>query len=274
MNSVLRLMCIFAHPDDESMGAGSTLARYAAQGVETYLVMATRGEKGWTGAEKDYPGPTALGQQRQKELLNAAQALGLRQVYFLDYIDGELNQVDSSEAIKKITRYLRLVRPQVVITFGPDGSYGHPDHIAISQFTTAAAMCAADPDYLDDDHLAAHRITKLYYMMDTRELWEAVSELYGEINMQVNGTLRKPVLWEDWAITTRINGDDYWRNALQAVLCHQSQLGEFGDLTKLTDEQNRRLWGDRTYYRAISLVNGEHAVEEDLFAGMRGYAYE
>ena len=61
MNSVLRLMCVFAHPDDELMGAGSTLARYAAQGVETYLVMATRGEKGWTGAEKDYPGPICTG---------------------------------------------------------------------------------------------------------------------------------------------------------------------------------------------------------------------
>jgi len=62
-------------------------------------------------------------------------------------------------------------------------------------------MCAADPDFLDDDHLPAHQITKLYYMMDTRDLWEAVTELYGEINMQVDGTLRKPVLWEDWAIT-------------------------------------------------------------------------
>ena len=275
MNDILRLMCVFAHPDDESMGTGSTLAKYAQEGVETYLVTATRGEKGWFGKPEDYPGSLALARQRQGELISAAQALGLRQVYFLDYIDGELSQVDSQEAIHKITKYLRLVRPQVVITFGPDGAYGHPDHIAISQLTSAAIITAADCDYIDTDHLPPHRISKFYYMMDTRESWETIEELVGELSMQVDGTLRKPVMWEDWAVTTCIPSGEHWRTALKAVLCHQSQLASLGDINSLTDEQNYRIWGDRTYYRVFSLVNGNHPHgnhhrEEDLFSGLRG----
>jgi LmbE family N-acetylglucosaminyl deacetylase len=270
MNQVLRLMCVLAHPDDESMGTGSTLVRYAREGVETYLVTATRGERGWSGDEKEYPGSIALGKRRQAELVAAAQLLGLRQVYFLDYIDGELNQVDSQEAIQKITRLLRLVRPQVVITFGPDGNYGHPDHIAISQLTSAAIVSAADCKYVDPEQLPAHSVSKLYYMLDTRQLWEDIDKLIGEINIQVEGILRRPVLWEDWAVTTRIGGRDTWRIALKAVQCHQTQLNGMPDLNSLTDDENFRLWGDRTYYRVFSLVNGHRQKEDDLFSGLRG----
>ena len=269
MSKTLRLMCVLAHPDDESMGTGSTLAKYAAQGIETFLVMATRGEKGWTGEEKDYPGAASLGKLRQTELTAAARVLGLQQVYYLDYIDGELDQADSRQAINKISNTIRLVRPQVVVTFGPDGSYGHPDHIAISQLTMAAIVCAADTSCPDDDLLPAHRVSKLYYMMDTRELWDQFEKATGEINMEVDGILRQPVMWEDWAITARIDGCDYWRAALEAVLCHKSQTSSYGDLRRFPDEQQCRLWGMRTYYRAYSLVNGKRAVEDDLFAGLR-----
>jgi LmbE family N-acetylglucosaminyl deacetylase len=270
MGEVLRLMCVLAHPDDESMGTGSTLAKYAAQGVETYLVTATRGEKGWSGNGNDYPGPAAVGKLRQKELIVASQVLGLRQLYFLDYIDGELDQADPAEAIQKITRYLRLMRPQVVITFGPDGSYGHPDHIAISQFTTAATVCAADPNYTDTDKLPPHRVSKLYYMLDTRQLWEEFRALVADISIEVDNTVREPVMWEDWAISARIDGCAYWQKALEAVLCHQSQIADLGDLRRIPEEQQCRLWGERTYYRAYSLVNGGRDIEHDLFGGIRG----
>src|SRR5688572_4463571 len=133
----LRLLAIFAHPDDESLGAGSTLAKYAAEGVETYLICATKGERGWTGDEKTNPGLTQLGAMREKELLCAAEILGIRHVYFLDYLDGDLDQAPQQEAIHKIVAILREVRPHVVLSFGPDGIYGHPDHIAISQFASA-----------------------------------------------------------------------------------------------------------------------------------------
>lgn len=100
MTTPLKLMCVLAHPDDESLGMGGTLAKYAAEGVETYLVTATRGERGWFGEEKDYPGPEALGKMREAELLNAAKELGIREVNFLDYMDGDLDQANASEAIE------------------------------------------------------------------------------------------------------------------------------------------------------------------------------
>src|SRR2546421_5874384 len=80
MTDALKLMCVLAHPDDESMGTGATLARYAAEGVETYLVTATRGEYGWQFAPEDNPGPEALGKRREAELREAVRVLGLREV--------------------------------------------------------------------------------------------------------------------------------------------------------------------------------------------------
>ena len=82
-------------------------------------------------------------------MLGAAEALGIREVHFLDYIDGDLDQAPHDEVVAKIVSHIRRVKPDVVITFAPDGAYGHPDHIAICQFTTAAVVCAADPNYGD-----------------------------------------------------------------------------------------------------------------------------
>src|SRR5689334_4696342 len=125
MPEQLRLMGVLAHPDDESLGNGGTLAKYASEGVETYLVTATRGERGWMGDPSKNPGMDALGAIREAELLAAAKVLGIRQVDFLDYIDGDLDQADSAEAIGKIVGHLRRARPHVVLTFGPEGAYGH-----------------------------------------------------------------------------------------------------------------------------------------------------
>lgn len=91
-NDQRRLLAVLAHPDDESLAIGPTLAKYAATGVETYLVTATRGERGWLGATSAYPGPTALGQLRQQELVAAAATLGLTEVNFLGYCDGEVDR--------------------------------------------------------------------------------------------------------------------------------------------------------------------------------------
>ena len=159
----LRLMCVLAHPDDESLGMGGILAKYAAEGVGTYLITATRGERGWFGSEDAYPGPEALGHIREAELYAAAEALGVREVALLGYTDGELGQADSTEVIGKIVAHLRHVGPQVVVTFDPHGVYGHPDHIAISQLTSAAVVAAADPHYDGSQAWPPHRVSKLYY---------------------------------------------------------------------------------------------------------------
>ena len=80
----LRLTCVFAHPDDESLATGGVLIRYAAEGIGTYLVTATRGERGRFGDGSERPAPEIVGRTREAELLAAAQELGLREVNFLD----------------------------------------------------------------------------------------------------------------------------------------------------------------------------------------------
>src|SRR5262245_4684681 len=122
----LKLMAVLAHPDDESLGIGGTLARYAAEGVETYLVTATRGERGRLGEGGEKPPPDVVCRVREAELREAAQVLGIREVQFLDYRDGDLDQVNVAEAVARIAGHLRRVRPHIVITFGPEGAYGHP----------------------------------------------------------------------------------------------------------------------------------------------------
>ena len=142
LDQALRLLCIFAHPDDESLGVGGTLAYYAAQGVETHVVTATRGQRGWFGDEANNPGLVALGEIREGELMAAARVLGVSSVTLLDYVDGDLDQTPVGKITAEIAVHLRRVRPQVVTTFGPEGAYGHPDHIAISQFAASAIVRA------------------------------------------------------------------------------------------------------------------------------------
>ena len=149
------------------MGMGATLAKYSAEGVGTYCVCASRGERGWFGPEEQNPGWERLGQIRTTELENAVKELGMQGLHFLDYIDGDLDKVNHVEVVGKIVSHIRRIRPQVVVTFPPDGNYGHPDHIAIGQFTQAAIICAADATYHDANALSAHRVSKLYYMVDS-----------------------------------------------------------------------------------------------------------
>jgi LmbE family N-acetylglucosaminyl deacetylase len=263
----LRLLAIFAHPDDESLGAGSTLAKYAAEGVETHLICATKGERGWTGTEKDNPGLAELGRMREKELLHAAEALGIKRVHFLDYVDGDLDQAPQQEAIDKIAALIREIRPQVALSFGPDGIYGHPDHIAISQFSHAACIRAADASF--SDARPPHSIIKFYYMVIEKELAVNYTNVFGDIRMNIDGVDRTVSTWEDWAVTTVIDGSKYWRTALNAVNCHQTQVAIYGDLNQLPEERSVELWGKRTYYRVFSFINGGRKPETDLFEGLR-----
>ena len=269
MTDPLKLMCVFAHPDDESLGMGGTLAKYAAEGVETYLVMATRGERGWPGSPQAYPGPDALGMIREAELRAAAKALSLHQPDFLGYIDGDLDQADPAEAVARIVGHLRSIRPQVVVTFGPEGGYGHPDHIAICQFTTAAAICAADPDYSSPGTSAAHRVSKLYYKVWTKEETAAYDSVFGDAVMHIDGVERRAPGWAPWAITTQIDAQAYWRTVRQAVAYHRTQLPNNSALEDLSEEDHKLFWGRQGYYRVYSTVNGGRRLEHDLFEGLR-----
>jgi LmbE family N-acetylglucosaminyl deacetylase len=266
-------MAVMAHPDDESLGVGGALARYAAEGVETFLVTATRGQRGrYKGIPpgEGHPGPEAMARIREAELHAAAEALGLREVQLLDYMDGQLDQADPREAAARIASELRRVRPQVVLTFGPDGAYGHPDHIAICQFTTAALVVAADPAADPGGRgLAPHAVSKLYYMASTEGAWEAYQAAFKRLVSLVDGVEREGQPYPEWRITTRIDTRAHWETVWRAVSCHQSQIAGYETLRHLSPEHHESLWGSMTFCRALSTVNGGRRRETDLFEGLR-----
>ncbi len=265
----LKLMCVLAHPDDESLATGGILAKYAASGVQTYLTMATRGERGWFGPTDENPGPQALGRLREAELRAAAAKLGLQEIVFLDYVDGDLDRANHAKAIAKIVTQLRRIQPDVVVTFDPNGMYGHPDHIAISQLTTTAVMAAADPTYRDLAGGLPHRVAKLYYRAYLQAEQESYEATFGQLIMPVDSVDRRFTAWPEWAVTTKIDIAAYRQQVWDAILCHQSQLTDFQTLRTLSDTVHTRLWATQTFYRAMSMVNGGRDMETDLFDGLR-----
>lgn len=272
MTEKLKLMSVLAHPDDESLGMGGTLARYADQGVETYLICATRGERGRFGDAVERPPIDVVGRVREGELRAAVRELGIKELSLLDYIDADLDKADPEEAIAKIAGHIRRVRPHVITTFGPDGAYGHPDHIAISQFTIAACICAADAGYSGSSgvHVSdpPHRVDKLYYMVWTPEKMEAYKSAFRDVRIKVDGKERSSAPWPEWAITTVIETELYWPQVWRAIQCHQTQLTIYKKLNELSDQHHRQLWGYQEFIRVYSTVNGGRRVETDLFEGL------
>ena len=269
MEEPLKLLAVFPHPDDETLGLGSTLARYSAQGVETYLLCATRGERGWFDSERPNPGLEGVARIREAELRCAAETLGLKEVSFLGYIDGDVDQADPDEIIGRIVTQVRRIKPHVVVTFPPDGNYGHPDHIALSQFTSGALVCAVDRNFVDASVQAPHRVLKFYYMVDSTEVVRAANEAFGGLSMELDGVTRHHIGWADWQITTRLDNNEYLEQVQTAIHCHKSQLPGYGPLAEWSPEELGSLFGTGNFYRAFGLVNGGRKVETDLFEGLR-----
>jgi LmbE family N-acetylglucosaminyl deacetylase len=269
-----RLLAILAHPDDESLGFGGTLAKYAAEGVGTHLVTATRGERGRFGSQGNTAAPAEVGRVREAELRAAAAVLGIRDVSILGYPDGAVDQMEAAIAIQTIVSHIRRIRPHVVVTFGPEGAYGHPDHIAISQVTTAAIVCAGDAGYKVDDKfhgdpLSSHRVAKLYYLAWRSAKWTAYQRAFRTLTSMVDGVARQATPWPDWAVTTEIDTAAYWPVVWKAVCCHRTQMSIYERLGQLEEGQQRALWGSQEFYRVVSSVNGGRKLETDLFEGLR-----
>lgn len=265
MTDELRLLAVLAHPDDESLGIGGALARYAAEGVGTYLLTATRGERGRIGTER--PGPEVVAPVREAELRRAAAVLGVCELELLGWHDGDLDRVDAATAVAAIAAHVRRIRPQVVVTFGADGAYGHPDHIAISQLTGAALVAAADPGGAAG--APAHQVSKFYWMVMTEADWAIYQEAFGELVARVDGVERRAAVWPDWAVTTVLDARAHWRTVWQAVGCHRSQISGYGRLAAFPLERQVELWGSLSFYRVWSAVGVGRAREDDLFAGLR-----
>jgi LmbE family N-acetylglucosaminyl deacetylase len=252
-------MCVLAHPDDESLGTGGILARYSHEGIDTFVVTATRGERGRFDDKGTKPGLDVVGRAREAELRSAARELGVREVVLLDYVDGDLDRAEPAEASESIAAHMRRLRPHVVVTFDPFGAYGHPDHIAISHLTAAAIVRAAD----------AHRVSKFYYFVNGERKWAAYQAAFKTLTSHVDGVVRQATAWPDWSITTHVDARDSWRVVWRAVQCHKTQMSIYKNVASLTEDDQKVIWGTGEFYRVFSLVNGGRERETDLFAGLR-----
>lgn len=159
-----RILGVFAHPDDEVFVAGGTFAKYAAEGSEIMVVSATKGQ---AGQIRDAAIATrrTLGAVRERELHRSSCHLGVRHSVCWDYGDGTLQQLDRDVLVRDVVRVMREFRPDVVLAFGPDGGYGHPDHIAMSLATTEAVRRAGAPDAFPEQiavGLTPHRPERYY----------------------------------------------------------------------------------------------------------------
>ena len=209
MNDITRksLLIVLPHPDDESFPMGGTLARYAAEGVEITLICATLGELGIPDSE---PAQAAI--IREKELRAASSVLGIHRLQLLRYLDGSLPDVDPEQVISQLMHAMQRIHPSAVITFGPDGISGHPDHVTLSRLVTEAY----DRTMLKLDGLP---FAKLFYIAPS----EATLQGCGVVPSQEMAG--GPVAIID--IT------DYRLSKLRAMQCHASQNPPFkGDSEK------------------------------------------
>ena len=199
--------------------------------------------------------------------------LGIREVSILNYPDGALDQVEATTAIRAVVSHIRRIQPDVVLTFGPEGAYGHPDHIAISQFTSAATACAADCGFrMAMARNPIHfRLTAFEALLPcvAKPKVDAYQTAFRKLTSMVDGVERQATPWPDWAVTTDIEVSAYWPTVWKAVCCHQTQLSIYERLQNLTESQQTALWGSQEFYRAYSSVNGGRKLETDLFEGLR-----
>jgi LmbE family N-acetylglucosaminyl deacetylase len=195
------ILLVFAHPDDESSSVAGTTAKYTECGVSVDLICATRGEK---GTRLDVPTEEDTATARERGLRAAADITGIRNVYLLGYMDGDLEKVDTSEIASQIMNIMREVQPEVVITFGPDGISGHSDHKAISKATTVAFEMFTE---------AGNGPRKLYYVTIPESVLADVG------SEDVNGVITR----RDDEITTIIDISGHLDTKIRALKAHSSQ---------------------------------------------------
>ena len=157
-----RLLAVYAHPDDECYCSGGTLAKYSAAGAETAVISATKGQAGQINDTRIATRKT-LGQMREQELKRSCEQLNVHHTICWDYMDGALADANQKQLVHDIVQVIRDFRPHIVLTFGDDGAYGHPDHIAISRATTIAFHQAGDPELSTDGDHAPHEPLRLYH---------------------------------------------------------------------------------------------------------------
>ncbi len=255
----LSLMAVFAHPDDEGQIAG-LMAKYASKGTEVSLVSATRGELGSVNDPSLLGGKT-IAELREKELQCVCTVLGVRNLRFLNYQEGSFHRADSEEVIGRISEIIKGLSPQVVITFGAEGVYGHRDHIAISRWTTSAFHGTRQKNR----SRPLEYPLKLYYTAYPRSLFDGLRTRGIEFGIDIEGAMHRIEGVPDRKITTVIDVSEFRSQKSEAFRCHRSQLRP-GDFRWMIMEGNlMELLAMERLVRVFPPYTRDGQIERDLF---------
>ncbi len=263
------LLLVHAHPDDEAISTGGAMMKAHAEGHRVVLVTATRGEVGEIYNMDEKATRPHLGEVRTRELEKAAGILGVNRSVFLGYRDSGMvgtadnenpksfHQAAIDEAAGRLEAILREERPEVVVTYAEDGTYGHPDHIKAHHVTNAAL------DLLEKE---GWRPLKLYYTVIPRSAMKAFAESLPEearqdnIGSRIQGT-------PDELITTKVDVGDYVDRKRAAFAAHVSQNDPNSWFANMADQIYRLAFGTE-YYQLARGKPGSELPESDLFAGI------
>jgi len=263
------LATILAHPDDETFGTGGTLIRYASEGVAVHSLCLTEGEQGWAGGEGAPLIPREhVGAARALELAEAGRRMGLRSVTCFKYPDGGLAGVNPDYVVRDIVRWLRRVRPDVVITWGPDGGYGHPDHIKTHRITVQAVFHGKDVKRFPGGE--PWQPSKLYYTAFPRSAIKEIEQAMKAAGMEdrFGEDEETPFGVPDDRVSASIDVSQYVDKKIAAMQAHRTQIPPDSWFMKLRDVLGPRAWGREYFERARTRVNAP-IPENDLFAGLR-----
>ena len=261
------LATILAHPDDETFGVGGTLIKYAAEGVRVHSLCLTRGEKGWNG-DPAHPlvAPEALAERRAAELAEAGRRMGLASTTCLTYPDGDLAGVADGLIVPDIVRWIRRIRPDVVITWGPDGGYGHPDHIAAGE-RTLRALEAAGSDRSDRAPGQPHRVRRCYRFVASADFLDGVTTINPHFAEYMQTLAVKPQRWTRDRLGAAIDTSGVVEQKIEAMLAHETQEPDYREWIGAR-ERIPWLFAEEVYTREFPDPGGP-PLETDLFEALR-----
>jgi len=265
----LKLATILAHPDDETFGTGGTLIRYAREGIEVHSLCLTEGEKGWAGVDDAIVPRELVGPTRARELAEAGRRMGVTSVTCFRYPDSGLAAVNEDWVVRDIVRWLRRVRPEVVIIWGPDGGYGHPDHIAAGERALKAIELAGIQRYQSE--LGAHwHVKRCYRYVAAAELIDRLSSLMPAFAQYIQTLAVKPQRWTRDRLGAVIDVRDVLDAKVHAMDAHRTQAPDLAMWARARAEVPE-IFTEETFIREFPEPGGP-PLEMDLFAGLRAHA--
>lgn len=247
------VLAVFAHPDDESLSCGGTLARLADEGTTVVVMCATAGQR---GAQDGVYSSDALGRQRADELRAAADLLRVSELVLLNHQDGYLPWHDVTDFTAEIALFMRRRRPDAVITFDQDGLYWHPDHIAVYERVVAAARSLgsdAPPVYVVT--MGRGAMTGIVDGAIARG-WTAPSGGFWSLPPDAFGKFATPY-------TLTVDVAPWVARKIAAISAHESQMGVGHPFSQLSNGDAER-WLGREYFRRLDLPSRGTSVLEDL----------